>query len=108
MSFLKCIRLTTHRVVSDGDLGKVIAYTPKVFELCRVTYACGLMRMCVEFRDEILFRGGGGGGGGENVKPREKSNFMKNGKMVISLKIPNFSKSQMTKRTSPLQSSCEI
>ena len=46
-----------HRVVSDGDLGKVIAYTPKVFELCRVTYARSLMRMCVEFRDEILLRG---------------------------------------------------
>ena len=32
--------LTAHRVVSDCDLGKVITYTPKVFELCRVTYAC--------------------------------------------------------------------
>ena len=29
--------------------------------LGRVTYACGLMRMCVEFRDEILLGGGGGG-----------------------------------------------
>ena len=28
--------------------------------LCRVTYARGWMRMCVEFRDEILLRGGGG------------------------------------------------
>ena len=28
--------------------------------LCRVTYACGWMRMCVEFRDEILLGGGGG------------------------------------------------
>ena len=25
---------------------------------CRVTYARGWMRMCVEFRDEILLRGG--------------------------------------------------
>ena len=41
---------------NDGDLGKVIAYTLKVFELCRVTYACGLMLMCMEFRDEILLR----------------------------------------------------
>ena len=46
-----------HRVVSDGDLGKVIAYTPKVFELCRVTYARSLMRICVEFWDEILLTG---------------------------------------------------
>ena len=56
--------------------------------------------MCVEFRDEILIRGGGGGGGGgggECETPR-KSNFMKNGKMVISIKIRFFfCKSQMTK-----------
>ena len=58
MSFLTWIKLTAHRVISDGDLGKVIANTPKVFELCRVTYACGLMRMCVKFWDEILLRGG--------------------------------------------------
>ena len=37
-----------------------------------------------------------------------KSNFLKNGKMVISVKIRNFSRSQMTKRTSPLESSREI
>ena len=37
-----------------------------------------------------------------------KSNFLKNGKMVISVKIRNFSKSRMTKRTSPLESSREI
>ena len=49
--------MTAHRVVSDDDLGKVIAYTPKVFEFCRVTYARSLMRMCVEFWDEILLRG---------------------------------------------------
>ena len=57
MSFLTWIRLTAHRVVNDGDLGKVIAYTPKVIELCRVTYVRDWMRMCVEFRDEILLRG---------------------------------------------------
>ena len=91
----------THRVVSDGDLGKVIAYTPKVFELCRVTYARSLMRMCVEFRDEILLRG-------EECKTRENFNFMKKGKMVISAKIRNFYRSQMMKRTSPLESSREI
>ena len=70
--------------------------------LCRVMYAHGLMRMCVEFRDEILLRGG------ECETPR-KSNFLKNGKTVISVKIQNFSGSwMMMKRTSPLESSREI
>ena len=65
--------------------------------------------MYVEFRGEILVRGrGGGGGGGENVKPRENLNFVKNGKMVISVEIQNFSRSRMTKRTSTLESSREI
>ena len=41
-------------------------------------------------------------------KTRENSNFLKNGKMVISIKIRNFSRSRMTKRTSPLESSREI
>ena len=75
MSFLTWIRLTTHQVVSDGDLGKVIAYTPKVFELRRVTYACGLMRICVEFRDEILLRGG-------ECETPKKSRFLRNGRIV--------------------------
>ena len=42
------------------------------------------------------------------VKPQENSNFLKKSKMVISVKIWNFSRSQMTKRTSPLKSSHEI
>ena len=96
MSFLTWIRLTAHRVVSDDDLGKVIAHTPKVFELCRVTYARSLMRMCVEFRDEILLRG-------EECKIRANFNFLKKGKMVISAKIRNFYRSQTMKRTSPLE-----
>ena len=37
-----------------------------------------------------------------------KSNFLKKVKMVISVKIRNFSRSRMTKRTSPLESSREI
>ena len=37
-----------------------------------------------------------------------KSNFLKKGKIVISVKIENFSRSRMTKRTSPLESSREI
>ena len=62
--------------------------------------------MCVEFRDEILLRGGGGGG--ENVRPRKNSDFLRKDKIVISVKIRNFSRSRMTKRTSPLESSREI
>ena len=38
-------------------------------------------------------------------KTRENSNFWKKGKMVILFKIQNFSRSRMTKRTSPLESS---
>ena len=41
-------------------------------------------------------------------KTGENSNFMKKGKMVISVKIQIFSRSRMTKRTSPLESSREI
>ena len=42
-------------------------------------------------------------------KTRENSNFFeKKGEMVISVKIRNFSRSWMTKRTSPLESSHEI
>ena len=40
-------------------------------------------------------------------KTRENSNFLKKCKMVISVKIQNFSRSRMTKRTSPLESSHE-
>ena len=55
--------LIAHRVVSDCDLRRVII-PDTVLELCRVTYACDLMRMCVEFRDEIFLRG-------EECKTRE-------------------------------------
>ena len=41
-------------------------------------------------------------------KTRENSNFLKNGKIVISVKIRNFSRSQMTKRISPLELSRKI
>ena len=57
------------------------------------------------------FKRGGGGGEREreNVKPRENPNFLKKkSKMVISVKIRNFSRSRMTKQTSPLESSREI
>ena len=56
--------LTACRVVNDYDLKKVTASRPNSGELCRVTYACDLMRLCVEFWDEILLRE-------ENVKPRK-------------------------------------
>ena len=46
-------------------------------------YPCDLMLMCVEFRDEILLMG-------EECKTRENSNFLKNGKMVISIENPEF------------------
>ena len=44
---------------------------------------------------------------GECETPR-KFNFLKNGKIVISVKIQNFSRSRMTKRTSSLELSREI
>ena len=44
----------------------------------------------------------------KRCKTRENFNFLKKGKMVILVKIRNFSRSQMTKRTSPLESSHEI
>ena len=44
---------------------------------------------------------------GECETPR-KSNFLKKGKIVILVKIQNFSRSWMMKRTSPLESSREI
>ena len=69
--------------------------------LCRVTYARGWMRMYVEFRDEILLRG-------EECETPENPYFLRKVKMVISVKIWNFSRSRMTKRTSPLESSREI
>ena len=69
--------------------------------LCRVTYARGWMRMCVEFRNEILLRGG-------ECETPENPDFLMKDKMVISVEIRNFSRSQKTKRTSPLESSREI
>ena len=46
--------------------------------------------------------------GRARCKTRENFYFLKKGKMVISVKIQNFSRSRMTKRTSPLESSREI
>ena len=41
-------------------------------------------------------------------KTRENFNFLKKGKIVISVKIWNFSRFRMMKRTYPLKSSREI
>ena len=43
-----------------------------------------------------------------DVKPEKNSIFLKNGKTVISVENRKFSRSQMTKRTAPLNSSREI
>ena len=60
-----------------------------------------VMRMYVNFGDEILLRG-------ENVKPDKNSIFLKMGKTVISVEKWKFSRSRMTKRTAPLNSSRKI
>ena len=41
-------------------------------------------------------------------KTRENSNFLKKGKIIISVKIQKFSRSWMMKQTSPLESSRKI
>ena len=46
--------------------------------------------------------------GQEKCKTRENSNLLENDKMVISVKIRNFSRSRMIKQTSPLELSREI
>ena len=43
-----------------------------------------------------------------NCKTREISNLWKKGKIVISVKIQNFSRSRMMKWITPLESSREI
>ena len=57
--------------------------------------------MCIEFWDKILLKG-------EECKTRENANFLRKGKIYFRLKIQNFSRSRMTKQTSPLKSSREI
>ena len=101
MSFRTWIRLTVHWIVSDCDLGKVSVCTPSRDCVGLHMHVVGCV--CVEFRDEILLRGGGG----ERETP-ENPDFLRNDKMVISVKIQNFSRSWMTKWTSPLESSREI
>ena len=93
-------RLTVHWIGSDCDLGKVSVCTP--------SRGCVRLHMhvigCVcawNFGTKFFLRRG-------ECETPENSNFMKNGKIVISVKIQNFSRSRMTKRTSPFESSREI
>ena len=44
----------------------------------------------------------------KHCKTRENSNFLKKGKIVISVKTRKFSRSRMKKWISSLESSCEI
>ena len=78
MSFSTWIRLAAHRVVSDCDFRTSSPTHQKVFELCRVTYACGFLCMCVEFRDEIHLRG-------KECETLKNPNFLLKGKTVISV-----------------------
>ena len=61
----------------------------------------GVVVIVQNFGTKFLLRRG-------ECKNQENSNFLKKSKIVISVKIRNFSRSRMTKRTSPLESSCEI
>ena len=54
------------------------------------------------------FNGGGGGERERECETQKKYNFLKKGKMVISVKIQNFYRSRMMKQTSSLESSREI
>ena len=64
-------------------VGRLSLTHQTVFEWCRVTYACDLMLMCVEFRDKILLRE-------EEFETLENPNFRIKGKTVISIKNPEF------------------
>ena len=58
--------------------------------------------VCVwNFRTKFFLRRG-------ECETLRKSNYLKKGKYVISVKIRNYSRSRMTKRISPLESSHEI
>ena len=65
-------------------------------------YICMCCVVIVQnFETKILLRRG-------ECKTRENSNFLKNGKIVISVQTQNFSKSRMKKRILSLESSQEI
>ena len=94
------IRLTVHWIVSDCDLGKVNVCTPS--RGCVRLYMQVVGCVCAwNFGTKFFLRRG-------ECETSENSNFLKKGKIVILIKIRNFSRSRMTKRTSPLESSHEI
>ena len=64
-------------------------------------YVCFMVTIMIDF---VTFLNNGHYG----CKTRENSNFLKKGKIVISVKILNFSRSRMTKRISQLESFHEI
>ena len=92
--------LTTNGMSVIGTTGNGVS---QLGIIGKVTYAHSWMCMCVEFRDEILFKGAGG-----ECETLENPDFLRKDKMVILVKNQNFSRSRMTKRTSPLESSREI
>ena len=60
------------------------------------------------FSNTDRLEGPGYGSRSGTVRPRENLDFLRKDKMVILVNIRNFSRSQMMKRTSPLESSPEI
>ena len=66
-----------------------------------VAYACEFVAVVLNFGMKFFLRRG-------ECKTRENSNFLQNGKIVISVKTENFSRSHMMKGISPLESSCKI
>ena len=63
--------------------------------IVHVAHACGLVVIVQNFGTKFFLRRG-------ECITWENFNFLKKGKFVISIKIRNFSRSRMTKRTSPL------
>ena len=100
MSFMTWTRLIVHWIVSDCDLGKVNVCTPS--RGCVRLHMHVVVCVCVwNFGTKFFLRRG------ECETPR-KLNFLKKGKIVILVKIQNFYRSRMTKRTLPLELSREI
>ena len=76
----------------------------------RITIVIWGYEICTEneIKMDCLLRPNKGIDGHAYCKTRENPNFLKNCKMVISVKIRSFLRSRMMKRTSPLESSRKI
>ena len=61
----------------------ILKWLVYMHEIVYIAHACELIRMCVEFRDEIVLRG-------EECKTRENSIFLRKGKTIILVKNPKF------------------